>query len=49
MVAGCTGSLKVAVRFVEVDTPVAPGAGDWATTVGGWVSVAVWLNTTSTQ
>ena len=49
IVLGCTGSLNVAVTGVVTATPVAPGAGVWAVRVGGVVSVAVWLKTTSTQ
>ena len=44
-----TGSLKVAVTVVVVGTPAAPGAGARADSVGGTVSVAVVLKTTSTQ
>jgi hypothetical protein len=35
---GEMASLKVTATFVWVDTPVAPVGGDWAVTVGGWVS-----------
>jgi hypothetical protein len=42
-------SLKVAVTVVAVETPDAFGAGVSAVTVGGVVSVAVVLYTTSTQ
>ena len=50
MVAGSTGSLKVAVSEVVTLTLVAPAAGLIVVTVGGVVSVGnVVANTTSTQ
>ena len=48
-VAGCTGSLNVAVTGLETATPVAPGAGVRAVTVGGMASPDVVSKTTSTQ
>jgi hypothetical protein len=44
-----TDSLKAALTVVVVGTLVAPLAGLWLVTVGGVVSVAVVVNTTSTQ
>jgi hypothetical protein len=51
MVAGSTGSLKVAVTVVPMPTAEAPPAGETAVTVGGVVSAGpgVVLKTTSTQ
>jgi hypothetical protein len=49
IVEDCTDSLTVALTVVLVGTLVAPLAGLWLVTVGGVVSVAVVLNTTSTQ
>ena len=37
----CTASLKVALTSVSGETPVAPAAGDFVTTVGGVVSLPV--------
>ena len=48
-VAGWIDSLKVAVAAVDADTFADPGAGDSAVTIGGVVSEAVALKTTSTQ
>ena len=49
IVAGWTDSLNVAATLPLVATPVADGAGDCAVTVGGAVSAADCLKTTSTQ